>query len=79
MAIEEGVECPACRRSVVPRLLFRNERNLVVYRKAEHVCPYCGAVMYESGGGVNWKAVALLLIVFAACALAIILTFISWG
>ncbi len=77
MAIEEGVRCPGCQRSVVPRLLFKGERNPIAYRKAEHLCPYCGVIMYETGGGVNWWAVLLLLIVFGACALALVMTFMS--
>lgn len=77
MAIEEGLRCPECSRSVVPRLLFKGGRNPIAFRKAEHLCPYCGAVMYETGGGVNWWAVLVLLIVFAACALVLTMTFTS--
>lgn len=77
MAIEEGVRCPNCGRDVVPRLLLKGERNPIAYRKAEHICPYCGAVMYESGGGVNWWAVTILAVVFAACALALVMLFLS--
>jgi predicted RNA-binding Zn-ribbon protein involved in translation (DUF1610 family) len=77
MAIEEGVRCPECGRTVFPRLLFKGERNPVAYRKAEHVCPYCGVVMYETGGGLNWWAVLILLIVFGACALVLVMTFMS--
>jgi hypothetical protein len=77
MPIEEGVECPACKRAVTPRLWFTNERNPVAYRKAQHICLFCGVIMYETGGGVNRKAVILLLIVFGACALALLVTAIS--
>lgn len=77
MAIEEGVECPSCRRAVVPRLWLTGERNPVAYRKAQHLCPYCGVIMYETGGGVNWAAVTILLIVFGACALVILAAFLS--
>lgn len=77
MAIEEGVRCPDCGRGVVPRLLFKGGRNPIVFRKAEHVCPYCGVVMYVTGGGVNWWAVFILLIVFGACALVLVMTFTS--
>jgi DNA-directed RNA polymerase subunit RPC12/RpoP len=72
MAIEEGIECPACSRAVAPRLLFTGERNPLAYRKAQHICPYCGVIMYETGGGVNWAAVFILLLVFGACALVIL-------
>lgn len=77
MAIEEEVRCPNCSRAVVPRLVFKGERNPIAYRKAEHVCPYCGVVMYETGGGVNWWAVAILMAVFGTCALVLVLTFMS--
>lgn len=77
MAIEEGVQCPECRRAVVPRLWFTGERNPIAYRKAQHICPYCGVVMYQTGGGVNWPAVAILLVVFGACALAILFAVMS--
>jgi ribosomal protein S27E len=77
MAIEGGVRCPECSRAVVPRLLFKGERNPIAYRKAEHICPYCGAIMYETGGGMNWWAVLILLIVFGACVLALVMTFMS--
>jgi ribosomal protein S27E len=77
MAIEEGVTCPECGRTVVPRLLLKGQRNPVAYRKTEHLCPYCGVVMYETGGGVNVWAVLTLLIVFGTCALILIMTFMS--
>lgn len=72
MAIEEGVQCPECRRAVVPRLWFTGERNPIANRKVQHICPYCGVVMYETGGGVNMMAVTILLIVFAACGLVLL-------
>jgi predicted RNA-binding Zn-ribbon protein involved in translation (DUF1610 family) len=77
MAIEEGIRCANCGRAVVPRLLFKGERNPITYRKAEHVCPFCGVVMYVTGGGVNWPAALILLAVFGACALVLVMTFMS--
>jgi len=76
MAIEEGIDCPACRRAVVPRLWFENERNLFAYRKTQHICPYCGVVMYVTGGGVNWPVVITLLSIFGACALFLLVAFL---
>lgn len=75
MAVEEGVRCPACGRSVVPRLWLKNERSVVMYRTSQHLCPYCGVVMYESGGGVNWPVVMFLLAVFAVCGLFLLAAF----
>lgn len=77
MAIEEGVKCPNCGHAVVPRLWLTGERNPIAYWKTRHLCPYCGAVMYERGGGVNWTAVTLLLIVFGACALVLLMLVLS--
>lgn len=73
MAIEESVECPWCKRAVVPRLWF-NEKTLITYRKVQHICPFCGSVMYKTGGGVNWTATIILLITFSICALFLIVT-----
>jgi hypothetical protein len=54
---------------VVPRLWFTGERNPFAYRRVQHICPYCGAVMYVTGGGVNWAMTIYILVVIAACAL----------
>ena len=75
--MEEEVRCPECGRSAVPRLLLKGERNPIAYRKAEHLCPYSGVVMYETGGGMNWPAVLILLAVFGICALVLVITFMS--
>lgn len=77
MAIEEGVECPGCRRAVVPRLLFINERNVVAYRKTQHICPYCGVIMYQTGGGVNWTNLIIIILAVAACGLIFLAAVIS--
>jgi hypothetical protein len=26
--------------------------------RTQHLCPFCGVVMYESGGGIRWGRVA---------------------
>ncbi len=49
MAVEEGIECPHCGRAVVPRLWLTGG-DFLKYKTTQHLCPYCGVVMYETGG-----------------------------
>ena len=70
--IEEGIQCPECKRAVVQRQCLTGEMNPIAYRKTQHICPYCGVIMYQTGGGVNWTALVVLMIVFGACALVIL-------
>ena len=72
MSIEEGVKCPECGRAVVPRLLFTGGRSPITYRKAQHICPFCGVIMYKTGGGVNWTAVVILLTILGLCTLVLL-------
>jgi ribosomal protein S27E len=72
MSIEEGVKCPECGQAVVPRLLFTGERSPITYRKAQHICPFCGVIMYKTGGGVNWMAVVILLTILGLCTLVLL-------
>lgn len=32
-----------------------------MYARFQHLCPFCGAVMYETGGGVRWGCLITLL------------------
>jgi len=32
--------------------------------RTQHLCPFCGVVMYETGGGIKWGSVVPLLIFF---------------
>lgn len=53
MAMEstKKVKCNNCQSYVIPRLIHhQHHANLVVSRKTEHVCPFCGDTMYETGG-----------------------------
>lgn len=49
MAIEESIKCPHCGRSVVPRLWLTGG-DFLTYIRTQHLCPFCGVVMYETGG-----------------------------
>jgi ribosomal protein S27E len=56
MATEETIECPSCQRAVIPRLWFTGG-DYMSYMKTQHICPLCGIVMYETGGGYKRGAV----------------------
>lgn len=62
MAHGEGVRCPGCGRSVVPRL-WHYGGGALTYVKRQHLCPFCGAVMYESGGGFRWGCLLPLILI----------------
>lgn len=74
MAVQELVECPGCRRSVTPRLWLTGG-DVLTYMTTQHLCPYCGVVMYETGGGYKRVptiiAVVFVCLVLVASALAV--------
>jgi hypothetical protein len=41
-----------CGANVIPRLWHRYG-NVFSYTLTEHICPICGVVMYETGGGIR--------------------------
>lgn len=71
MATEEYIECPGCKRAVVPRLWFTGG-DYMSYIKTQHVCPFCGVVMYETGGGYKRGAVIATVVVFVLALLVVI-------
>jgi hypothetical protein len=56
---DEKIECPKCGRKVEPRLW--HVRKALAYPVVQHLCSFCGAVMYETGGGTRWGCVIALL------------------
>lgn len=44
----------------MPRLWHCGGGRLT-YARLQHLCPFCGAVMYETGGGVRWGCLITLL------------------
>jgi hypothetical protein len=49
----DTVECQHCHKHCVPRLWhYRPVFGEIRYRKTQHICPFCGATMYETGGEV---------------------------
>jgi predicted RNA-binding Zn-ribbon protein involved in translation (DUF1610 family) len=78
MAIEDHIACPRCGRAIVPRLNFY-DGTPVTYNRVQHVCPLCGAVAFESGGGVRWGMLIALLVMVGACVLIVVLGVILSG
>ena len=64
MAIEESIKCPHCGRSVVPHLWLTGG-DFLTYKRTQHLCPFCGVVMYETGG--TYKRVPLIITVIVIC------------
>lgn len=75
MAIEERIECPGCKRAVIPRLWFVGG-DYMSYVTTQHVCPYCGMVMYETGGGYKRRAVIATIVLITLLLLALIVVLI---
>lgn len=42
------------------------------YMKTQHICPFCGIVMYETGGGYKRKAVIATVIIIPLLLLVLI-------
>ena len=72
MAVEDTIECPRCGRSIVPRLDVYG-MSPITFGRVRHVCPLCGAVAFESGGGVRWGVLITLVLMAAACCLIVVL------
>lgn len=62
---------------MVPRL-WHYGGGALSYAKIQHLCPFCGTVMYETGGGVKLGCLAPLLILpLLAGLLFILITFMQ--
>lgn len=64
----DKVECPGCHRHCVPRLWHYSPflGGSLRYMKTQHLCPFCGTVMYESGGEINpicWTFAAIFAVI----------------
>lgn len=49
------VECSACNNYVIPHVNVHSPMFFATlrYAKSQHICPTCGAVLFEDGGGFN--------------------------
>jgi hypothetical protein len=46
----------------------------------QHLCPFCGLVMYETGGGVKWGCLApVLLLIFVLTVLGLLFDYVRFG
>lgn len=75
MAKDEGILCPKCGRQVTPKLW--HVRKKLSHMVTQHLCPFCGAVMYESGGEPRWGCIIAILIAILLFTLPAIITFIT--
>lgn len=51
----QGVMCSHCQRCVTPQL-WHYAQSRFHHLKTQHLCPFCGVVLYETGGGVKREA-----------------------
>jgi len=72
MSVQDRIECRNCGRAVVPQLWVDN-RNRLEHPRFVRLCPFCGAIASESGGGINRGKLALILLVFGLCLLFFLL------
>jgi hypothetical protein len=78
MAVEDHIQCPHCARAIVPRLNFY-DGTPVTFNRVQHICPFCGTVLFESGGGIRWNMLIPLLIMVGACCLVALLGVMLYG
>lgn len=67
---DDRIACSSCGRRIVPRL-WHYGGGRFTYMKTQHLCPFCGTVLYETGGGVR-RGVWLLLLLGALVWLTIL-------
>ncbi len=61
--MSDGIECRSCERNMIPQL-YHYGGSLFSYSKTQHLCPYCGAVQHNSGGGFKaWVKITVVIIV----------------
>jgi ribosomal protein S27E len=66
MPADDRVKCVGCGRGVVPQLMI-DDGNMLYQPRVLHLCPFCGAVINESGGRVNRLVLASLIFVGLFC------------
>jgi hypothetical protein len=59
----DSVKCSRCGKHSIPRLWHvRPFLGSLRYMKIQHLCPFCGVCMYESGG--QFTAVGKIILLF---------------
>jgi hypothetical protein len=59
---DERLSCAGCGRKIIPRLWHYGGGRLT-YIRTQHMCPFCGIVLHETGGGVRWGCLIALLLI----------------
>lgn len=77
MELDERVQCRHCGRAVVPRLWLTGG-DFLTYKTTQHLCPYCGVVMYETGGTYK-RTQTIIAAVFICVALIVALLLVGWS
>lgn len=51
----DQIECSHCHRQCIPKLWhYRPAFGGLRYMATQHICPFCGGVMYQTGGQLNF-------------------------
>ncbi len=58
---------------MVPRL-WHYGGGLLTHLRTQHLCPFCGSVLYETGGGIKPGCLVLLLSPLLLTALALLMS-----
>lgn len=58
----DRITCSGCGRKIIPRL-WHYGGGTFTYMRTQHQCPFCGIVMYESGGGFRLGCLLPLIII----------------
>lgn len=67
----DNVECPKCAKSAVPKLWhYRPFMGRFRHLKTQHLCPFCGCCMYETGGEITFFG--KLVLVFLALPIGLV-------
>lgn len=57
---EEQIRCPQCGRHITPHL--SHVSKTLSHPLIRHICPFCGAVINESGGGPRWGCIIAVIL-----------------
>ena len=67
MPADDRVTCAGCGRGVMPQLMIDYGGAPLYEPRVLHLCPFCGALLHESGGRVNRVVLAYLIFVGMFC------------
>ena len=66
------IQCKFCGKEVVPRL-WHIKGNLLINMATQHLCPFCGKCMYETGGDGNIAGIIVVgaIVILITCVIGI--------